>query len=189
MRLHQVDCLTLAGAVLGVSSDAEHRFSKAKKDCITLIEGHGVEGDAHGGEYIRHRFLARRWSRLPNRRQVHIIPSELFVDLREAGHTVAPGELGENITTQGLTLEPLPLGTRLHLGHSAVVELTGLRTPCVLIDRFQKGLRSRMVRGNGTEPKFKCGVLGIVTAGGQVSPGETVRVETPLEPWSPLPAM
>jgi hypothetical protein len=184
-----MDCLTLAGAVLGVSSDAEQRFSKAKKDYITLVEGHGVEGDAHAGEYTRHRFLARRWSRLPNRRQVHIIPAELFVDLCEAGHTVEPGELGENITTRGLTLEPLPLGTKLYLGHSAVVELTGLRTPCVLIDRFQKGLRRRMVRGHTSEPKFKCGVLGIVTAGGQVSPGAAVRIETPLEPWSPLPAM
>src|SRR6266513_2752068 len=66
-RLHQMDCLTLAGAVLGVSSDAEHRFSKAKKDRITLVEGHGVEGDAHAGEYTKHRFLARRWSWLPNR--------------------------------------------------------------------------------------------------------------------------
>lgn len=178
----------LAPAVLGVSSDAEHRFSKARKDCITLVEGHGVEGDAHAGKYAKHRFLARRWSRLPNRRQVHIIAAELFAELLEAGHRVAAGELGENITTAGLGLEPLPLGTKLHLGHSAVVELTGLRTPCVLIDRFQKGLRSRMVRGNG-EPKFKCGVLGIVIAGGQVSPGAAVRVEPPHKPWSPLPAL
>lgn len=184
-----MDGLILAGAVLGVSSDAEHRFSKARKDYITLIEGHGVEGDAHAGDYTRHRFLARRWSRLPNQRQVHIISAELFVDLSEAGHTVAPGELGENITTQGLALEPLPLGTRLHLGGSAVVELTGVRTPCVLIDRFQKGLRRRMFRDNGSEPKFKCGVLGIVRAGGRVSFGEPVRVETPPEPWSSLPAM
>ena len=181
--------LTLVGKVFGVSSGAEHRFSKAKKDYITLIEGHGVEGDAHAGEYTRHRFLARRWSRIPNRRQVHIIPAELFVDLCEAGHMVAPGELGENITTQGLTLEPLPLGTKLHLGQSAVVELTGLRTPCVLIDRFQKGLRRRMVRAQGSEPKFKCGVLGVVTAGGQVSAGEAVSVETPRGTWLALPAM
>ena len=184
-----MDCLTLAGEVVGVSSDAEHRFSKAKKDHINLIAGHGIEGDAHAGEYIRHRFLAKRWSRLPNRRQVHIIPAELFVELCGAGYRVAPGELGENITTQGLTLERLPLGTKLHLGHSAVVELTGLRTPCVLIDRFQKGLRKRMVCGNGSEPKFKCGVLGIVGVGGRLSSGEAVRVEMPLEPWSPLPAM
>jgi hypothetical protein len=105
-----MDCLTPAGAVVGVSSDAEHRFSKARKDYINLVAGHGVEDDAHAGEYTRHRFLARRWSRLPNLRQVHIIPAELFMDLFEAGYRVAPGDLGENITTQGLTLEPLPLG-------------------------------------------------------------------------------
>jgi MOSC domain-containing protein YiiM len=176
------------GTVLGVSSDVQHAFSKPPKRQITLVENHGVEGDAHAGKYVRHRFIARVWPAQTNRRQVHLIRAELFDELREAGHLVGPGELGENVTTTGLELERLPLGTKLYLGETAVVELTGLRTPCALIDRFQKGLRKGMICG-ADMPKFKCGVLGVVVAGGRVEPGDAARVETPSEPFSPLPAM
>jgi hypothetical protein len=120
---------------LEVASDAQHRFSKPVKESITLIEDYGVEGDAHAGQYVAHRFLARRWPRRPNVRQLHLIPSELFDSLRSVGYTLRPGELGENVTTQGLELEHLPLGTKLRLGQCAVVELTGLRIPRRLTDR------------------------------------------------------
>ena len=176
------------GTVLGVSSDAQHGFSKPSKPYITLVENHGVDGDAHAGKHVRHRFIARVWPMQANKRQVHLIRAELFDELREAGHSVGPGDLGENITTSGVDLERLPLGTRLHLGGAAVVELTGLRTPCALIDRFQKGLRSKMT-GTAGAPKFKCGVLGVVVAGGQVEPGHAARVEAPSHPVLPLPAL
>jgi len=177
------------GTVLKVASDAQHAFSKPVKESIALIEGHGVEGDAHAGRFVRHRFLVKRWSRLPNLRQLHLIPAELFEDLFLLGYRVGPGELGENVTTQGVKLERLPLGTKLCLGQSAVVELTGLRTPCRLIDRFQKGMRSKLLRSDGNGPKFRCGVFGVVAAGGKVSPGDLATVELPIQPWSPLPAM
>jgi MOSC domain-containing protein YiiM len=176
------------GMVLGVSSDSRHAFSKPAKEHITLIENHGVEGDAHAGKHVRHRFLARVWPARANNRQVHLIRAELFDELLEAGHSVRPGELGENVTTTGLELERLPLGTKLHLGETAVVELTGLRTPCALIDRFQKGMRSKMISGTNV-PKFKCGVLGVVLAGGRVEPGDAARVEAPSQAFSPLPAL
>jgi MOSC domain-containing protein YiiM len=181
--MHQYD-----GTVLGVASDPQHSFSKPPKRHITLIEDHGVEGDAHAGKYVRHRFIARVRPRQPNKRQVHLIRAELFKELREAGYVVGPGDLGENVTTAGLMLEHLPLGTRLHLGRGAVVELTGLRTPCGLINRFQNGLRSEMTTRSGT-PKFKCGVLGVVIVGGHVVPGDTARVQAPPEPSRSLPPM
>jgi hypothetical protein len=180
---------TFEGRVLKVASDAQHGFSKHAKGSINLVEGHGVEDDAHAGEFVRHRFLARRWSRLPNLRQLHLISSELFELLRTLGYAVGPGELGENVTTVGLELEHLPLGTKLRLGQGAMVELTGLRTPCRLIDRFQKGLRSKMLRTESGGPKFRCGVFGIIAVGGRVSPGDVVTVEMPHQPWSPLPTM
>lgn len=99
-----------------------------------MVAGYGVEGDAHAGPFVRHRYLARRRPRLPNLRQIHLIPSELFVSLANAGFSIAAGDLGENITTTGLDLERLPLGYLIELGPTAIVELTGLRTPCVLID-------------------------------------------------------
>ena len=176
------------GLVIGVSADSQHAFIKKARKQITLVENHGVEGDAHAGSHIRHRYIARVWPARPNNRQVHLMRAELFDELRAAGHSVGPGDLGENVTTSGLELEHLPLGTRLHLGETAIVELTGLRTPCALIDRFRKGLRSRMVNGTSA-PRFKCGVLGVVLAGGRVRAGDAARVETPSETLLPLPAL
>ena len=65
--------------------------------------------------------------------------------MRSVGYDVHPGDLGENLTKTGLKLERLPLGL-VKLGTTAVVELTGLHTPCILIDRFRPGLRARMIR-------------------------------------------
>ena len=83
------------------------------------MEGLGVEGDAHAGPFVRHRHLARRRPKMPNLRQVHLIPSELFQALRADGYELRPGDLGENILTAGLDLEALPLGTILKLGAQA----------------------------------------------------------------------
>jgi MOSC domain-containing protein YiiM len=117
--MHQHD-----GTVLGVASDPQHSFSKPPKRHITLIEDRGVEGDAHAGKYVGHRFIARVGLRQPNERQVHLIRAELVNELCEAGYVVGPGDRRENVTTAGLMLEHLPLGTRLRPGESAIVELT-----------------------------------------------------------------
>lgn len=177
------------GKVLSVACDSRHRFSKPARENITFVEGYGVEGDAHAGEYATHRVLARRLMKLPNRRQVHLIPAELFAELRETGHLVGPGDLGENVTTYGIGLERLPLGAKLFLGEKVIIELTGLRTPCGQVDRFQKGLRRQMFQTDSSAPKYRCGVLGIVVSGGQLSPGDGVKVQAPLDPSSPLPAL
>ena len=152
-----------------------------------LVEGHGVEGDAHAGALLKHRYLARRQPRLPNLRQVHLIPAELFASLSDAGFQVAAGDLGENITTAGLDLERMPLQTLIELGPTAIVELTGLRTPCVLIDRFQPGLMAATLdRDEAGRVVRKAGIMGIVVRGGEVRPGDAVEVELPPEPHRPL---
>jgi MOSC domain-containing protein YiiM len=179
----------LAGSVVAVASNPTHGFSKPTRDHIALIKGLGVEGDAHAGQYVRHRYLARKTPRLPNLRQVHLMPVELFEELRTAGYEVCPGELGENVTTRGIDLTRLPLGTLICLGERAAVELTGLRTPCLLIDRFRKGLRREMIERTVEGPKFRCGVLGVVRTGGQVLAGDAVKAEWPVRPWLPLPTL
>jgi MOSC domain-containing protein YiiM len=118
--------------VVAVACDSGHRFSKPRLEGIHLVAGYGIEGDAHAGQHVRHRYLAHRNPRAPNLRQVHLIPAELFDELASHGHQISPGDLGENITTRGVQLERLPLGAVLRLGSSAAVEL-----PCVLIDGFQ----------------------------------------------------
>jgi hypothetical protein len=95
------------GKVVAVCTDPKHRFSKIPCLSINLIAGHGIEGDAHAGRLVKHRYLARRDPQAPNLRQVHLIPAELFQNLRVAGYDVEPGDLGENITTAGIDLETL----------------------------------------------------------------------------------
>jgi MOSC domain-containing protein YiiM len=155
---------------------------------IHLVEGHGIEGDTHAGQHVGHRYLARRNPRAPNLRQVHLIPAELFDDLARHGHHISPGDLGENITTSGLQLERLPLGALLRLGSSAAVELTGLRTPCVLLDRFQAGLKKQII-GGSERPLYKCGVMGIVRAGGPLRAGDKICVFLPERNHAPLPPL
>lgn len=181
--------LGLEGRVVAVAADRGHHFSKPTQERIILVEGHGVEGDAHAGPFVRHRYLARRRPRLPNLRQVHLIPSELFSSLLKAGFQVGPGDLGENVTTSGLDLERMPLGTLVELGPSAVVKLTGLRTPCILIDRFRAGLKRQVLSSAETGPPFKSGVLGVVRAGGPLTAGDSARVRVPSSPFQPLPAL
>jgi MOSC domain-containing protein YiiM len=184
-----VDDVDLTGKIVAVASDPTHGFSKPTRSRIVLVDGYGVEEDAHAGRYVRHRYLARKEPQLPNLRQVHLMAAELFEELQAAGYDVRPGELGENVTTTGLELTGLPLGTMIRLGETAAIKLTGLRTPCMLIDRFRKGLKKEMIRNAAEAPKFRCGVMGIVTTGGPVAPGDRVRAELPLRPWVSLPAL
>jgi hypothetical protein len=183
-----MEALSLKGTVAAVACGPNHRFNKSRREAINLIAGHGVEGDAHAGAYVRHRYLVRRNPRAPNLRQVHLLPGELFEALEKLGYHVSPGDLGENVTTARLNLERFPLGTLLRLGPTAAVELTGLRTPCVLIDRFQTGLKNRMINGNDGPP-YRCGVMGIVRAGGPVRPGDEISVLLPDGSRAVLPAL
>jgi MOSC domain-containing protein YiiM len=180
--------LPTTGSVVAVASSPVHGFSRPTVDRIMLVEGQGVKGDAYAGKYVRHRYLAKRKPSLANLRQVHLMPSELFCELRAAGYDVRPDELGENVTTVGLQLTELPLGTIIRLRLAATVELTGLRTPCMLIDRFRKGLRKQMV-GTVGGPRFRCGVLAVVKTGGPVIAGDAASGELPPEPWVTLPPL
>ena len=175
-------------SVVAVALDAKHRFSKTPRFSIILTVGHGVEGDAHYGQFVRHRYLARRKPRAPNLRQVHLIPSELFDALRNSGFDVGPGDLGENITTAGLDLETLPLNTQLRIGASASIRLTGLRRPCILVDRFKSGLKSRLLTET-PNPPFRAGVMAIVSEGGEISPDDSIHAILPERPYLPLPPL
>lgn len=170
-------------SVIAVCSSREHHFSKTPRDEIRLIADIGVEGDAHSGSLVRHRSRVRRNPLQPNLRQVHLIGSELFDEVRQAGFTVSPGEMGENVTTAGIDLINLPKGTRLRLGRDAVVQITGLRNPCLQIDEFQPGLLAQVAEKdeNGTITR-KAGIMSIVIATGVVRPGDPIEVTLPPEP-------
>lgn len=173
--------------VLAVSSSSSHSFSKPTRTSIRLLKGLGIEGDAHAGTTVKHRSRVAKDPTQPNLRQVHLIHAELFDELEAKGFAVSAGEMGENVTTRGIDLLNLPAGTRLLLGESAVVEVTGLRNPCVQIDRFRKGLM-KAVLGKDAQGNLirKSGVMGIVLEGGDVRPGDEIRVELPPQPHRPL---
>ncbi len=173
--------------VLAVSCSAQHRFSKANALSIRLLAGLGVEGDAHCGATVKHRSRVAADPSQPNLRQVHLVHAELFDELALKGFPLRPGDIGENIATRGLGLLGLPRGTRLRIGGSAVVELTGLRNPCAQLDRFRRGLMASMLDKDPDGRVIrKAGVMGIVLATGDVSPGDPIRVELPPLPHRAL---
>lgn len=175
------------GIVTAVSLSKGHTFSKENALGIRLIAGIGVEGDAHAGETVKHRSRVARDPSQPNLRQVHLIHSELHDELRQKGFTVVAGDMGENVTTKGIDLLGLPTGTKLHLGDAAVIEVTGLRNPCSQIENFQPGLLKAVLdQGENGELIRKAGIMAVVLTGGEVFPGDPIRVELPPEPHRPL---
>lgn len=169
--------------VLFVSLSATHGMAKTNQTAIRLVEGIGVEGDAHAGRTVKHRSRVRQDPSQPNLRQVHLIPAELHDELRIHGFDLLPGQMGENITTRGIDLLTLPKGTLLHIGTEAIVEVTGLRNPCTQLNGLCPGLMTAVLdRDREGNLIRKAGIMGIVLHGGQVHPADEVRVELP-----PLP--
>ncbi|MET7425514.1 MOSC domain-containing protein [Dactylosporangium sp. NPDC005555] len=178
---------TTQPVVVAVSRDDQHRFSKASTGEITLLEGLGVEGDAHAGVTVQHRSRVAADPTQPNLRQVHLIAAELHDELREQGFTVAAGQLGENITTRGVDVLALPRGTVLRIGPHAVIEVTGLRNPCTQINDFRPGLLKAVV-GKDDQGHLirKAGIMAVVLHGGPVAPGDAIQVSLPPPPYHPL---
>ncbi len=175
------------GRVVAVSRSGSHTFSKPNQASIVLVQGLGVDGDAHSGKTVQHRSRVARNPAEPNLRQVHLIHAELHDELRAVGFEIAPGQMGENITTRGVDLLGLATGARLRLGDTAVVEVTGLRNPCDQLDGVQPGLMAatlgRDEQGNLVR---KAGVMAIVLVGGVVRPGDPIAVELPAPPLRAL---
>lgn len=176
----------MGSVVVAVARSASHRVRKDCQSSIRLLEDLGVEGDAHQGRTVQHRSRVARDATQPNLRQVHLMHSELHDELRTRGFDLAPGEMGENITTRGLELLDLPTGTHLHIG-TATIEITGLRNPCAQLDGLRPGLRSATLERDADGALVrKAGVMGVVISGGEVRPGDAIEVRLPPAPHAPL---
>jgi MOSC domain-containing protein YiiM len=168
--------------VVAVARSAQHTMSKPTQQSIRLLAGLGVEGDAHLGVTVKHRSRVARDPSQPNLRQVHLIHAELHDELIGRGFTVTPGLMGENILTRGVDLLGLATGTRLHLGPDAVVEITGLRNPCLQLNGLQEGLmKAVLAKDEYGNLVRRGGVMGVVLTGGDVAVGDSIRVEAPAE--------
>ena len=163
--------------IISLSRDSEHNFSKPPVQQMTLLAGLGIDGDAHAGRTVQHRYDQRTNPAAPNLRQVHLIHAELFEELAERGFTVLPGQLGENVTTCGIDLLGLSRGTRLRLGAEALIEITGLRSPCKYIDGLAKGLMAAMLdKAPDGSIIRKSGVMAVVITGGAVGVGDAITL-------------
>lgn len=170
----------MSGRVVAVSVSGTHTMSKPNVTRIRLLQGLGVEGDAHMGATVKHRSRVARDPTQPNLRQVHLIHSELHDELRDKGFDVSPGLMGENVTTRGVDLLALPQGARLHFTSGPIVEITGLRNPCYQLDGLQKGLMAATLEKDADSNLIrKAGVMGIVITGGDVVTGDEIRIELP----------
>jgi MOSC domain-containing protein YiiM len=103
-----------AARVVSVNIAAEKGVRKSPRAQVALVAEHGVEGDGHAG---------------PWHRQVSLLASESIDKMRAQGLEVGPGDFGENVTTEGIVVHELPVGTRLRLG-DALVEVTQIGKVC-----------------------------------------------------------
>lgn len=177
----------MPGIVEAVSQRAGHHFSKRPRMWINLLAGLGVEGDGHAGATVRHRSRIARDPTQPNFRQVHLLQRELLDELAAKGFLIGPGDIGENILARHVDLLGLPTGTILHIGDAAHVQVSGLRNPCIQLDRFKPGLMAatlgRDASGNLVR---KAGVMAVVLTGGTVRPGDAIETVLPPSPHLPL---
>jgi MOSC domain-containing protein YiiM len=181
------DAFLVAGAVAAVSRSDRHGVGKQARAGIDLLTGLGVAGDAHLGATVQHLSRVRRDPSQPNLRQVHLIAGELYDELTGRGFALVAGQLGENVTTRGVDLLSLPVGARLRLGATAVVEVTGLRNPCIQLNGLASGLMAAVLDRDADGSLIRrAGVMGVVRADGQVRPDDPIAVALPEQPHQRL---
>ncbi len=175
------------GYIKAVSKSGTHTMTKWNEKSIQLIEGLGVEGDAHMGRTVKHRSRVAQNPDQPNLRQVHPIHLELLSELAHKGFDIIPGQMGENITTKGIDLLSLPKNTVLSIGNTSKIKITGLRNPCHQLNGIQEGLMKAVLdkdeQGNLIR---KAGIMGVILKGGEIFVGDTIEIEYPQKPFLKL---
>jgi MOSC domain-containing protein YiiM len=125
---------------------------KVQVDEATLLVEHGLEGDAHAG---------------PWHRQVSFLASESIEQARGRGLNVTFGDFAENIATEGIDWPKVPVGTRLELGESALVEITQIGKEC------HNKCAIYYMAGDCIMPRE--GVFARVLKGGNIRCGDAIR--------------
>ena len=106
--------LEMAGKVFAVCISANKGERKKPVEVVELKENHGIVGDAHSGEWHR---------------QVSLLAMESIQKMQQKGLDVVSGDFAENITTEGIDLPSLPIGTRLAIGET-LAEVTQIGKEC-----------------------------------------------------------
>ena len=163
------------GSVLAVCKKAEPGIPKLQVDAIHLLENFGVEGDYHAGEFVRHRYLAKKDPTRPNIRQVLIIDTTILSYLGSQGMHLKPGWMGENIILDGISVMTLPLGTQLEIGE-AKVEISEIRNPCYQLDEMHPGVLEAVNTSGPSPDQRNAGLMARIIQGGWIRLGDVVIV-------------
>ncbi|MFL7892185.1 MAG: MOSC domain-containing protein [Anaerolineales bacterium] len=164
-----------AASVVAVCKKTQPGLPKLEVASILLLENFGVEGDYHAGEFVRHRYLAKKDPTQPNLRQVLIIDTTILTFLEHQGIHFQPGWMGENIILDGIEVMQLPIGTQLEIGNG-MLEITEIRNPCYQLDEMHAGLL-KAVETSGPGPDHRnAGMLARITRGGVVRHGDAVFI-------------
>lgn len=168
------------GTVMAVCKKDQPGIPKIEVEAIHLLENFGVEGDYHAGEFVRHRYLARKGPTDPNIRQVLLVDTNILSYLADQDIHLEPGMMGENMVLGGISLMTLPIGTRLEVG-KAVLEITEIRHPCYQLNESHPNLLKAVENPGlpGQDEPHKAGMLARILKGGWVRPGDTAFVLTP----------
>ena len=144
---------TSDGRIVAISISTKKGVKKTNILVGTLIENYGLENDAHAGDWHR---------------QVSLLSIESISKIREKGIDVNPGDFAENITTKGIKLWELPVGTRLKLGEDALVEVTQIGKEC--------HDRCAIFKQVGDCVMPREGIFVKVLKGGVISPEDRIRI-------------
>jgi len=142
-----------SGVVVSVNVSREKGTRKVPVPRAVLRVGHGIDGDAHAGEWHR---------------QVSLLSVSSIDNMRAKGLELQPGDFAENLTVSGLDVWALPVGMRLVVGDEVELEVTQIGKEC----HFGCDIRRQV--GDCVMPRE--GVFAKVVAGGTVRPGDAVRV-------------
>ncbi len=141
------------GRIVAVSVSQRKGIQKSNLPECKLLEDEGLDGDAHAGDWHR---------------QVSLLAMESIDKIRGKGLDVSPGDFAENITTSGLQIWELPLGTRLTVGSEALLEVTQIGKEC--------HDRCAIYHQVGDCVMPREGVFTRVLRGGTIRPGDEIRV-------------
>jgi len=143
----------IKGRIKAISISKERGTKKYNVPAADLKAGFGIKGDAHAGNWHR---------------QVSLLGEESIAKMRAKGANVTEGDFAENITTEGIDLQSLRIGSKLRLGSVAEVEITQFGKQC------HSGCFISQQVGDCIMPRE--GVFAKVTKPGQIKPGDTIEV-------------
>ncbi len=169
--------MNTSGSVVAVCQKTEPGLPKLKVDKIELIENHGISGDYHAGEFVRHRYLAKKDPTQPNLRQVLLVDTFILAEIAKQGIHLKPGMMGENVLVDGITLMALPIGTQLEIGET-LLEVTEVRNPCYQLNEMHPDLLKAVTTKVDDEVCRNAGIMTRILKGGRIQSGDPVTVHS-----------